>query len=318
MKRHGFSRDAPLLVTGMPRSGTTWLARLLASAPGVALTGREPMNPRGRQYALAGTLDGWTRLVAPTARQRGALRTSYSGLNPLVYSRYGHRQWAAVLPGTRLVVKDPFAMLSIPVVQELTNARPVLLFRHPGAALASYRRMGWSPDVSELTPIIDRFIEINGPTPGVARFPVGAGEVGAMAWFWNALYGIALSDVNRLDKDLVVLAHEDIAAGGERFAAELFRHLGLEWEPSVAQNLKATGGSRLVNENALHNFDRNPAQVAHEWEKKLAKGERVGLEQETHTVLSMLRERAFRRVWSASSDTGLGPQQRRKESRDES
>ena len=46
----------PILVTGVPRSGNTWLARLLATSPGTAMAGREPMNPRGRQYALGGTL----------------------------------------------------------------------------------------------------------------------------------------------------------------------------------------------------------------------------------------------------------------------
>ena len=69
------------------------------------------MNPRGHQFALGGTLPGWTRLTTVTPLQRLALVSSYRGLNPLVYSRYGRRQWAALLPGTS-VVKDPFAMTS--------------------------------------------------------------------------------------------------------------------------------------------------------------------------------------------------------------
>ena len=146
----------PILVTGVPRSGTTWLARVLATADRVALAGREPMNPRGKQYALAHTLGGWTRLEDPSSRQRWALRTAYRGLNPWLYSRYGRRQWAAPLPWTRLVVKDPFAMLSLPAVVSVTGARAVFLYRHPGAVLASYRRMGWRPDLDELRPLVER------------------------------------------------------------------------------------------------------------------------------------------------------------------
>ena len=37
------------------------------------------MNPRGKQYALGGTLDGWTRLTDPTPRQRLLLRAAYRG-----------------------------------------------------------------------------------------------------------------------------------------------------------------------------------------------------------------------------------------------
>src|SRR5680860_1295625 len=100
---------SPILVTGIPRSGTTWLARLLATASRTALTGREPMNPRGRQYALGRTLDGWTCLQQLSDRQRRAMWTAYHGVNPWVYSKYGRRQWLAPLPWTRVVVKDPYA-----------------------------------------------------------------------------------------------------------------------------------------------------------------------------------------------------------------
>ncbi|WP_448233555.1 sulfotransferase [Microbacterium lacticum] len=139
-------------MTGMPRSGTTWLSRLLATAPGTALTGREPMNPRERQWALAGSLDGWTRLRDPNGKQARALRRAYRGLAPGVYSSFGFRQWRGPLPNSRLIVKDPFAMLSMPAIHTITGARPVLVYRHPGAMLVSYRRMGWAPDVAELRP----------------------------------------------------------------------------------------------------------------------------------------------------------------------
>src|SRR4051794_16992381 len=138
----------------MPRSGTTWLGRLLAGAPGTTLVGREPMNPHRGQYRLGGTLDRWVELRVPTRRQARLLRRAYHGRSPLVYGRYGRRQWAAALPSVRTVVKDPFAMLSLPCVARTTGAQVVLLYRHPGAALASYRRMGWTPDLDELRPVL--------------------------------------------------------------------------------------------------------------------------------------------------------------------
>lgn len=286
----------PLLITGMPRSGTTWLARFLASSPRTALTGREPMNPRGRQYALAGTLPGWTRLESPTPKQRRALRTSYLGINPLTYSRYGHRQWAAPLPGFRIIMKDPFALLSIPVVHEVTGARPVLLFRHPGATLASYRRMGWTPDLEELAPIVSAFLQKHGDAVGVTPLPshLEDDEVGATLWFWNVLYGMALHDVTDLGTCLI-LAHHDAAQGGEAFGQQLFKELGLEWNTSASQQLTAQGSpTRPTDATSLHNFDRQPAQVAHEWEGKILPEERARLEEGTAEVLSLLTANAYR------------------------
>lgn len=286
--------NEPVLVTGMPRSGTTWLARLLASAPGTALTGREPMNPRGRQYALGGTLSRWVRLEALTPRQRRSLRTSYSGSNPRVYSRYGHHQWAAPLPWTRIIVKDPFAMLSMLAIHEETNARAVLLFRHPGAALTSYRRMGWTPDVGELSPIVERVLATRGPIAGVEPEPLGSGEIDRMAWFWNALYGIALGDADRLGDSVLVLAHEDIAGSGVSFGKSVFNRLNLGWAEHIAGQFVRDDASGPINDAALHNFDRDPSTVAHEWEARVAPEERQQLEKATNTIYTALQQRSFR------------------------
>lgn len=287
--------EGPVLVTGMPRSGTTWLARLLASAPGCALTGREPMNPRGRQYALGGTLSGWTRLSSPNRRQRVALKTSYLGINPWVFSRYGYRQWAAALPNTRVIVKDPFAMLSMPVIHSVTRATAVVLFRHPGAALTSYRRMGWTPDSAELAPIAQHFAADHEEFPGLADAPSSpTSDVQAMAWFWNTLYGVALYDAAELGRNVIIVAHEDIAAGGTSFGERLFAELGLAWDEKVARKLLLDGDTSKTRPNALHNFDRSPAKVAHDWQSRIAHDERTELERLTGHVYGRLLERSLR------------------------
>lgn len=279
----------------MPRSGNTWVARLLATAPGTALTGREPMNPRGRQYALAGTLPGWVRLDRLTRRQVLALRSAYRGLNPWVYSRYGRRQWAAPLPFTRNILKDPFAMLSLPAVARATGADTVLVYRHPGAALASYRRMGWQPDSLELQPIV---LAYNGMRAGGALVdeqprPGEASEPEAMGRFWSALYGMAVNDAPQVPR-LLIVSHEELAAGGEPAARRLFDALGLRWSRhSAAELAKETA---TVHATELHNFDRNPAEVASSWRRQLRDGELEVIEQATKPVRQRLEEARFRLV----------------------
>ncbi|HET6876614.1 MAG TPA: sulfotransferase [Jatrophihabitans sp.] len=283
----------PILVTGMPRSGTTWLARLLASAPGTALGGREPMNPRGRQYALAHTLPGWVELTAPTSRQRRALRSAYHGYNPLVFSRYGRRQWAAPLPWTRLVVKDPFAMLSVPAVREVTGACAVLLYRHPGAALASYRRMGWSPDVAELQPVLRDHRRRLGIASGAPLVAVDErGEAEAMGRFWAALYEMALDNVADLE-DVVVVSHEEIASGGPTAGRRLFGALGLRWSSAAEAELAGARADSApadapADDRNLHNLDRAPGEVAAAWRKHVSPDEVAVIEAVTAEVRGRL------------------------------
>ena len=280
---------APILVTGMPRSGTTWLARLLATAPGTGLAGREPMNPRGRQYALARTLTGWTELTEPSARQVAALRSAYSGVNPMVLSRYGRRQWAAPLPWTRVVIKDPFALLSLPAVVAATGATPVLVHRHPAAVLASYRRMGWHADLAEVRPLLTahRTSHTSGGLPVPTSAP--ADDVEAIGEFWAALHEIAL---DHLPPSTVVVAHEDVAAGGEPAARELFDRLGQRW-PGAERGHRGGGQG---SPSGLHRLHRDPKAVAHGWRTDVRTDDVERIEAATGDVLERLAEYAFVRA----------------------
>ena len=285
----------PILVTGVPRSGTTWLARLLAQSPGTALAGREPMNPRGRQYALGGTLHAWVRLTEPTSRQRRLLRAAYRGWNPMVYSRFGSRQWAGPLPWTRVVVKDPYALLSMPAVVAATGATPVLVYRHPGAVLASYRRVGWQPRFDEVASIVGeekgeqaKALGLELPEGPVGNEPVSARDMGA---FWSVLHELALADA--ASSGAVVVSHAEIAAGGEEAGRALADRLRLRWSAAMAAELTKESSQATVGAR-LHNFHRAPAAVAEEWRTQLEDGETDAIEQVSAATLAKVEVARFR------------------------
>lgn len=285
MKR---SRE-PILVTGVPRSGTTWLARWLAEGEHMALPGREPMNPRGNSYALGGTVTGWTRLTAPTPAQRRRLRLAYRGLNPLVYSRYGHRQLAASLPGRRVVIKDPFAVLSLPALVAITDAHPVLVYRHPGAVLASYRRMGWTPDMDELEAVVGEARADGLDVPHPPRLPVDSAA--AMGHFWATLHEIALTDVARAGVRLTVVSHSELAASGERGGRRLATRLGVAWTSGMAAELAREGGGEAAAEGqTLHQFDRAPVAVAEAWRRRLDDDDVAAVEAVSSSTMAKLED----------------------------
>jgi hypothetical protein len=266
------------------------------------MTGREPMNPRGHQYALAGTLPGWTRLERPTPRQRRLLRRSYGGWSPRVYSRYGVRQWAGVWPGTRIVVKDPFAMLSLPSLAEVTGARPILLYRHPGAILASYRRMGWRADADEIRalPQVAGRRGSHDPAPGGDQ----ESDTDAMAYFWSTLHELALHDLESLPAAIVV-SHEELAQAGQPALRALYDHCDLQWTSQV--ELALTGqrvdAATQSPANRLHDFDRAPHKVAQAWRASVSEAEIDALESATREVRQQLEERRMRLLADRSDST---------------
>lgn len=319
---------APILVTGLPRSGTTWLARELATARNTALPGREPMNPREGQFALGGHLSAWARLgPVPDDRQRRTLRRVYRGWEPRAYGRFGIRAWAAPLPWVRVIVKDPFALLSLPAVTTATGARAVVLFRHPAALLASYRRMGWRPDVQEI-----RDLGLGG-RPGVPDMAQPDDDVGAMGWFWAACYAQVLRDLATLP-DALVVDHAALVGGGHDALRALASRLGVQGlhathathathaahaahaaRPPDAGRAAQTGHAPDAGPTSLathrrsegsgprlHRFDRAPAEVAEGWRHDVAPEDVRRLEALTAPVLQGLSGRSVR--FGASEATG--------------
>lgn len=295
-------RPRPVLVTGVPRSGTTWLARTLADFRRTSLPGREPMNPRGSQHGLGGTLTRWTRVTDPTPRQRAAVKTAFWGVNPRSFSRYGHHQWGALLPGQRVIIKDPFALLSLPMLTAQTHAQVVLVYRHPGAVLSSYRRMGWAPSLDELAASLSQdgwsseLREALGP--GLSHAGQGD-EVDQMAALWSTLHELALSD---LPSDVIVVSHEEAAGGGERSRAQLLRALGMSDRQRATPQRQPSAPADGTDPQQLHRFDRAPTEVARSWRDSVDDSTVERLDRATSQVQARLHERRLLLVGSADRD----------------
>lgn len=279
------SRRRSVLVTGAPRSGTTWLARQLATRPAVAMPGREPMNPRPGQFALAGTLGTWVQLEQPTEGQRRTLRRCFRGTEPRTFSRYGVHQIAALLPWTGIVVKDPFALLSVPAIVECTGAVPVVVYRHPGAVLASYRRMGWTADTAEI-----RCLQ------GLSPLAEPPDDVTAMADFWTFLHQRVLAWLPTVP-DAVLVSHAELAAGGPEAVEQVARACGLPPARHSAQLGSSVGRGAITDRPApgrLHDFHRRPDEVADGWKNSLDTADVQTLERATAATLSELERHRLR------------------------
>src|SRR5262249_14420834 len=152
------SAGRPILVTGAHRSGTTWVGRMLALAPGVAYV-HEPFNPRTAAGLSPARFDRYFTVVTSEneARYRPGLERTLSfryGLGAQLgwlrgtadVARTG-RDWYRTersrLTGARPLMKDPIALLSAEWLVETFDMDAVVLIRHPAAFAASLKRLGW-------------------------------------------------------------------------------------------------------------------------------------------------------------------------------
>lgn len=122
-----------IFVTGVPRSGTTWISRALAAATGSQLV-HEPFN--------------W-RLQRDQSRVRYSMRYIPSGRADPAFVAVLRAAIAkaprmrALSRRGRFVLKDVHACLAVEAVHEALDPLTVIVVRHPCAVAASWTQLGY-------------------------------------------------------------------------------------------------------------------------------------------------------------------------------
>lgn len=272
--------ERPILVTGSHRSGTTWVATMLALAPGTFLVPKEPFNPNPRDYGLDGLARHWFA-YAPGLPQDAAARA---------YRRVLHGRTVRVLrrrrlvpdamrylrpwSRPRLVVHDPTAALSSEWLARRFDMAVLVLVRHPAAFAASLCRMGWDFDFANLVDqellLRDHLAEFEDE---LRRPP--ADLVGRAALLWCCLYTVLLRFADR-NPDWVLRTHESLSHDPLVGFGDLYRRLGLRWTRGVETGIREhTAPSNPVRapEGVTHQLRRNSAANVRVWTKLLTPAE---------------------------------------------
>jgi hypothetical protein len=293
--------DKPILVTGAHRSGTTWVGKMLALAPGVAYI-HEPFSPRTAAGLSPAGFDRYFTVVTSEneARYRPGLEQTIRfryGLGAQLRSLRGGRDLARIprdlvrverarLSGARPLVKDPIALLSAEWLAETFGMDVVVLIRHPAAFAASLKRLGWKHSFAT-------FIQ-EGRVPEVVR-PYEAeirqqaerpGEILAQAaLLWRLLYN-AVDSYRERQPDWAFVRHEDASAEPVATFERLYAQLGLDLTPAAKEAI------------ARASAPDNPAELATPYAVELDSAASIGRWREDLTAeeVETLRERT-RDVW---------------------
>jgi hypothetical protein len=288
----GLSRSGPILVTGMQRSGTTWVGRMLSLRRDVTYLG-EPLNPYipgpllslGRKYQYTyiceeneteylQAFEGLTSFRYPLAHE---VRAAGSAANVLRVGKRAAVFTSARIRGARALVKDPFAFFSAPWLARRLGFRVVVLVRHPGAVADSMKRLGWSFDFRHLLDQPLLMQDLLAPWEDEMRDQSGSEDIVAQAsLLWKIVYAIGAQFRSEHDT-FVFVRHEDLAEAPVAGFASLYDELGLEFDSRVARTIdeftdernppeQRSGEAKAVR---LH----SPAAAAG-WRKRLSATER--------------------------------------------
>jgi hypothetical protein len=258
----------PVLVTGMHRSGTSWLGAML-SASGQFINVPEPLNVRNRQTILRSRVKHWYTYICdtnedlylPFYRDARAFRTH--PVYDVKRMRVGSprdpvripKRWASFLLGRvqrrRLLIRDPFAALSIDWFSRRLGFETVVIVRHPVAVVSSHKRLGFTVDFTDILeqPLLmeQRLERFRSEMESALRNP--GDVVGQGSLLWRIVYGSIAEDQHR-GMPMHVVRHEDLSLNPVKEYSRLYEALG------------APLGVKARREIARNTSEQNPKEVS--------------------------------------------------------
>lgn len=286
----------PVLVTGAPRSGTTWVGRMLAAAPQLYYI-HEPFNPDHRpgwgicnvkfpHYQTYITEANESRYLKPVKRMSegkynlsAAILASRSladirkaWLLKKLFREYG-------LKRMRPLIKDPIALMSAGWMARRFDMQVVVMIRHPAAFVASMKRLNWGFDPTRwalsqklllgdyLSPLKDELRRLRDS---------GSDFIGQNALLWKTAYFV-VSKYQEQYPDWIYLRHEDLSREPLSGYEQLFQMLGLTFTNEVEE--KIIEYSNESNPSQSGGVDKllklNSKKVISQW-KKVLSAEEIG------------------------------------------
>ena len=301
-----------ILLFGLPRSGTTWLGKILDSHPdtlyrhepdSVRRIESVPLLPGEPSQGMLSQLREYCRDVRNNRVLKVAGKTPIfekSYLSSLALLRYklgiGIAQIASragvhvPVPGAptngdegvTIVWKSIESLGRLGVLlQALPAARALHIVRHPCGSVASIERGEAGSRFGDISPASEDYqlLEMLLDTATGQSWGYSMADIRAMrpeerlAWRWAVFNDKALEETKD-DKRVLMFAYERLCEAPLATARELIAHSGLEWSAQVERFIAASTGA---TDSRYYSVFKNPHKAAWSWQGAMepAKAERI-------------------------------------------
>jgi hypothetical protein len=250
------ARAAPILVTGAPRSGSTWVGNLLSLDRRSGYL-HEPFNKNctagrcradfrhGFTYVTRDSEAPYLEPLRDTLAWRYSLGAELRAIrSPKDVARMARdlAYYATMRQrGARVILKDPMALLSADWLADRFGARVVVVIRNPAGFVASLRAAGWGRfhfQIFRDQPALmaERLAPFAAEIAAAAKTMPDAIDAGTL--LWRVLHH-HIDLLRREHPDWVFVRHEDLSRNPEPEFRALFARLDLDFTEAVQARLAA-------------------------------------------------------------------------------
>lgn len=280
----------PILVTGAHRSGTTWAGKMLAANSETAYIS-EPLNVLHRPGVLRVPVKHWYLYINEENEAdylpafRALLEFRYHILSEVRalrswkdFLRMGrdlHIFFKGEMEGRRALLKDPFAVFSMPWFAKRLNCQIVVIVRHPAAFASSLKRLNWPFDFRDLLdqPLLMRdHLEAHRADMETTR---ADDLIGQAALLWRMIYRVVHATLD-LHPAFKVIRHEDLSRDPVRGFRELYQFLDLDFTARVEAAILSSSNSENpveLSKKKVHSVRLDSRASLDNWKQRLSTDE---------------------------------------------
>ncbi|MCX8061896.1 MAG: sulfotransferase [Anaerolineales bacterium] len=281
--------QTPILVTGVHRSGTTWVGKMLAASGEVAYIS-EPLNVWHRRGVFAAKIPHWYFYLCKDNEDdylpafREMLNYKYRWGQEILSLRSFHdlgrmaRDGSAFLLGKvfhrRPLLKDPFAVFSIPWFIERLGCQVVVTVRHPAAFASSLKRLNWPFDMQDL--LIQPLLMRDWLEPYREQMCACLAKPQDILQQAAVLWSMAYQTVWRLKEEgypLWLVRHEDLSLDPLGEFRKLYKGLSLDFTGKAQRHIEESSNAenpKELKKEKVHSVRLDSRSNLMNWRKRLS------------------------------------------------
>ncbi|MEB3831300.1 sulfotransferase [Phormidium sp. CCY1219] len=227
----------PIYIVGLPRTGTTWLASILNTTPGIKHL-HEPFNAINVPEAVPHALQ-YMRADDKNPAFYRLCRQAFSGHSPRDCVTYKRSPVYKILPWWpgRVMVKDVHSYLALDWIDQHFNPVAILVMRHPCAFAYSWFRL-YGQFGKSLEKVIEQPKLMNDYLyPFEEQLNKAEGFWEKIGVFWGATYYVMLQQQQK-HSDWIWVKHESLCQDPLGEYQNLFKRLDLPWTSQTERRLQ--------------------------------------------------------------------------------
>ncbi len=277
---------SPILITGAHRTGTTWVGKMVAAGSQTAYIS-EPLNVLHRPGVFRAAVPYWYFYLCDET-EKGALPAFHDLLayryhlmaeirslrSRKDFLRMG-RDLGIFLRGRLLrqrpVLKDPFAVFSIPWFIEKLGAQVIVTVRHPAAFASSLKRLNWPFDFGDLLAQSRLMRDHLEPYRREMEHLPADDIVAQASLLWRMIYRF-VADLGPARPNLRVVRHEDLSVNPVEGFRDLYAFLGLKFTAPVQRRIESASSAdnpKELSRSRVHAVRLDSRANLYNWRKRL-------------------------------------------------